>query len=91
LILEGFTVQSVESLTSVDHIERLVEIANHYLRTLFGALGRQEFMIERFDFDDGAELWDIRFVRTVNGRRMSYEMSIDNHTGELVSFGRRRP
>lgn len=88
--MRGFKVLSVESINSVNFIGRLVELANNYLRTLFGVLGSQEFTIDRFDYDDGAELWDIKLIRTVNGRRLSYEMSIDNHTGELASFGRAR-
>jgi hypothetical protein len=80
----------VKSLHSVDHIERLVEIVNGYVRSLFGALGSGEFAIDRFDFDDDAEIWDVKLMRTVNGKRLNYEMSIDNHTGELLSFGRRR-
>ncbi|HML02978.1 MAG TPA: hypothetical protein VK487_06355 [Candidatus Bathyarchaeia archaeon] len=85
-----FKVHSVESLHSVDHIDRLVDIVNRYLRVLYGTLGSQEFSIDRFDFDDNAELWDIKLIRTVHGRKLNYEMSIDNDSGELYSFGRRR-
>ena len=32
---------------------------------------------------DAAELWDIKLIRTVNAKRIRYEMTIDNCTGEL--------
>jgi hypothetical protein len=60
------------------------------MRSLFGIMGFQEFIIDRFDYDDNAELWDVKLLRTVNGKRILYEMTIDNHTGELISFGRDR-
>jgi len=67
-----------------------MELVNRYLKTLFGAWGRHEFTIDRFGYDDDAELWDLKLIRIINGRRIRYEMSIDNHTGELISFGRAR-
>lgn len=90
LQLREFKVQSIESLESVNFIERLMELVNHYLKTLFGAWGRHEFTIDRFDYDDEAELWDVKLIRIINGRLTRYELSIDNHTGELISFGRVR-
>lgn len=86
----SFKVRSVKSLHSVDHIDRLIEIVNGYIRSLFGTLGSQEFTIGRFDFDDDSEYWDVKLLRIVNGKKLKYEMSIDNHTGELHSFGRHR-
>jgi len=88
--LKGFKVLSVKNLNSVNYIDRLVELVNNYLRRLFGVLGSQEFVIDSFYHDDNAELWDIKLIRTVDRKTIRYEMSIDNHTGELVSFGRVR-
>lgn len=88
--MKGFRILSVESSNSVDFIGRLVQIARNHLRILFGVMGSQEFIIDRFDYDDAAELWDIKLIRRVDGRNLRYEMSIDNHTGQLMSFGRDR-
>lgn len=88
--MSSFKILSVESLNSVNFIDRLVELVNRYLRRLFGVLGSQEFVIDRLDFDDNAELWDIKLIRRVNRKTMRYGMSIDNHTGQLISFGRER-
>lgn len=85
-----FKIQSIKSEHSVNFIERLIELVNRYMRSLFGIMGFQEFIIDRFDYDDNAELWDVKLLRTVNGKRILYEMTIDNHTGELISFGRDR-
>ena len=88
--MKGFRVLSVESSQSVNFIGRLVQIARNHLRILFGVMGSQEFIIDRFDYDDAAELWDIKLIRRVDGRNLRYEMSIDNHTGQVMSFGRDR-
>lgn len=89
-MLRGFKVLSVESQNSVNFVGRLVELVNNYLRTFFGVLGSQEFTLDRFDYDDSAELWDIKLIRRVDRRNLRYEMTIDNHTGQLMSFGRDR-
>ena len=88
--MKGFRVLSAESLNSVNFIGRLVQIVRNHLRILFGVMGSQEFMIDRFDYDDLAELWDVKLIRRVNGRNLRYEISIDNHTGQIMSFGRER-
>jgi len=90
LTLRRFKVLSIESLDSVNFIGRLVQIVRNQLRILFGVMGSQEFMIDRFDYDDAAELWDIKLIRRVDGRNLRYEMSIDNHNGQVMSFGRDR-
>jgi len=83
-------VNSVQKANSVNYIDRLVEIVQTTLRVLFGVLGSQEFTIEGFDFDNDAELWDVMLERRVNRKTIVYRMTIDNITGEMVSFHRRR-
>jgi len=88
--VKSFKVLSADSLHSVNFIDELVRIARAYLRRLFGTLGEREFTLDRIYYDDNAELWDIKLTRRINGRRFRYDMSIDNDTGWLHSFGRTR-
>lgn len=83
-------VNSVQKTNSVNFVDRLVQIVRRELRVLFGVLGSQEFTIEGFDFDNDAELWDVMLERRVDRKTIVYRMTIDNTTGEIVSFHRRR-
>jgi len=83
-------ISSLQNTKSVNFVGRLVEIVQTALGTLFGVLGSQEFTIEGFDYDNDAELWDVTLERRVNRKTIIYRITIDNHTGEVVSFHRRR-
>lgn len=83
-------VNSVHKTNSVNFVGRLIEIVEAALRTLFGVLCSREFSIEGFDYDNDAEVWDVTLERRINRKMIIYRMTIDNDTGDIVSFHRRR-
>lgn len=78
--------KSIQKANSVNYIDRLVEILERALITLFGVLGSREFTINGFTYDNSAELWDITLTRRINRKQLTYRMTIDNITGEMISF-----
>lgn len=83
-------VSSIEKTNSVNFIDRLMEIVEASLRVLFGALGSREFTVEGFDYDDDAEVWDVTLERRINKKILIYRITIDNDSGDIVSFHRRQ-
>lgn len=82
-------VESVQRSNSVNFLDRLIEIVEEALRVLFGVLGSREFTIEGFDYDNDAEVWDVTLTRRINRKQLTYRMTIDNITGDVISFHRR--
>lgn len=87
--MDVLKVKSVQKTDSVNFIDRLIEIVEEVLRILFGVLGSREFTIEGFDYDNDVEIWDVTLTRRINRKRLTYRMTIDNITGDLISFHRR--
>ncbi len=69
-------------------LDAIVELASTVIRELFGVLGSQEFVINDIKFKSNR--WIIVLTRKIDDLIINYEMVIDNDTGRVIRFRRRK-